>query len=376
MEKKKLILGVTVGGSSKLLTGQVSYFIQKGYEVYLMSPDHFKEKKFCETEGCIHLPVPIEKEISPIQDLKALWVILQHLRKVKPDIVNVGTPKMGLLGSMAAWLLGIKKRVFTCRGLRYEGDQGFKRRLLMAMERLSVFFATDVIYVGHSLKAAATKYGTADPKKSHTIAKGSSNGVDISRFDPTKIDLQSRQKIIDDSKLTGKTIIGYAGRVSRAKGSYELVNVFEKIHRERVQDDIALVLIGHKDCSKELEQQIENHPAIYYIPFQENIPLYFSIMDIFILPSWREGFSNVSIQVAAMGIPLITTDATGCPDAVKDGFNGTVFPLRSEKGLEEAILKYINSPKLIREHGENGKEWAQHFIPQIIWEGLDKIYQQ
>lgn len=370
---KKLVLGVTVGGSSKLLVGQVSYFIEKGYQVYLMSPDHEKERQFCNKEGCIHLPVPIEKEIAPLKDLKALFSIIGHLRKVKPDIVNVGTPKMGLLGTMASWMLGINRRIFTCRGLRYEGDQGFKRILLMAMERLSVFFASDVIYVGHSLMRKAIKYKTADVTKSHVIGQGSSNGVNLQYFNPDRISEEDRQRVIGELDLKGKTVLGFVGRISKSKGSYELYKVFDKLWQNG-HKEIVLILIGHKDCSETLEKQIEDHPAIIYLTFQEDIALYMSVFDLFILPSWREGFSNVSIQVAAMGLPLITTDATGCDDSVKDGYNGTIFSVRSEEEMEKAIKKYFDNPSLIKEHGENGKEWVQLFRPELIWDGLDEIY--
>jgi len=116
---KKLILGVTVGGSSRLLDGQAKYFRELGYEVYLISQDHFKEPIFCEKEGIMHLPIDIVAEINLLKDLKSLVQIIGHFRKIKPDIVNLGTPKMALLGIIAAKLLGVNKRIYTCRGLRF-----------------------------------------------------------------------------------------------------------------------------------------------------------------------------------------------------------------------------------------------------------------
>ena len=97
-KKRKLILGVTVGGSSRLLDGQAKYFKQLGYEVYLISQNHFKEPIFCQKEGIEHLPVQIVSDINPLKDVISLIQIIKHFRAIQPDIVNVGTPKVGLLG--------------------------------------------------------------------------------------------------------------------------------------------------------------------------------------------------------------------------------------------------------------------------------------
>ena len=76
--KKKLILGVTAGGSSRLLDGQAKYFKQLGYEVYLISQNHFKEPIFCQKEGIKHLPVSIVADIHPLKDKLQLHLCLFH----------------------------------------------------------------------------------------------------------------------------------------------------------------------------------------------------------------------------------------------------------------------------------------------------------
>src|SRR5690606_29677947 len=135
-------LGITVGGSSKLLEGQAEYLNSKDYDVYLMSPDHPKEKLFCEKEKCTHIPIEINRNISIFDDLRTLYNLTLKLRKLQPDIVNFGTPKMGFLGILAAKLSRVKNRIYTCRGLRYETERGIKRKILMFIERLSAKFAT------------------------------------------------------------------------------------------------------------------------------------------------------------------------------------------------------------------------------------------
>ncbi|HMN33650.1 MAG TPA: glycosyltransferase family 4 protein [Chitinophagaceae bacterium] len=372
MEKKKLILGVTIGGSSRLLDGQAKYFRELGYEVFLISQDHYKERIFCEKEGITHLPVDIVADISPWKDLKSLLQIIRHFKKIKPDIVNVGSPKMGLLGSMAAWIIGTKKRIYTCRGLRFETEKGFKRMLLMALERLTVKMVHHVIYVSPSLREAAKNYKVLDPNKSVLIGNGSSNGVDIKAFDRTKIDTKARVVLIEQFHLNNTLVIGFVGRITPEKGVYELVEAFESLYLKYPL--LRLIMMGHIKCNPVFEQRFRAHEGIIHIPFQDDVPLYMSLFDIFVLPSWREGFPNVPIQAAAMGLPVVVSDATGCIDAVQDQVNGIVFQKRNTESLKQALLKYIESESLRKAHGKAGVNFAKQFSQQEIWQGINKIY--
>jgi glycosyltransferase involved in cell wall biosynthesis len=370
---KKLILGVTVGGSSRLLDGQAKYFKELGYDVYLISQNHFKEPIFCQKEGIKHLPVKIVPDINPLIDILSLIQIIKHFRKVKPDMVNVGTPKMGLLGMIAAKILGVKTRIYTCRGLRFETEKGMKRWILEMMEKFTVSLAHYVIYVSPSLKNAALKYGVAQKDKAIVIGEGSSNGVDTSAFRNDAIDLEKRKVLINKYKLENKTVIGFVGRVTEHKGAYELVDSFEKIYEKN--KETRLILMGHVKCEPDFEKRFKSHPGVIYISFQDDVPLYMSLFDIFVLPSWREGFPNVPIQAAAMGIPVVVSDATGCVDAVKDGVNGTIYQVKNEDELHKVLKKYVEEPQLRIKHGNNGSEWAKRFTNEEIWNGIQKIYE-
>ena len=372
-KKRKLILGVTVGGSSRLLDGQASYFKELGYEVYLISQDHFKEPIFCQKEGIKHLPIKVVPDINPVMDVISLIQVIKQFRKVRPDVVNVGTPKMGLLGMIAAKMLGVKTRIYTCRGLRFETEKGIKRWILEKMEKYTVSLAHKVIYVSPSLKNAALKYGVSQPQKAYVIGEGSSNGVDTTAFKRETIDPDKRKELISKYQLENKLVIGFVGRVTQHKGAFELVESFEKIYEK--YKETRLILMGHIKCEPDFENRFQSHPGIIHIPFQDDVPLYMSLFDIFVLPSWREGFPNVPIQAAAMGIPVIVSNATGCIDAVNDGVNGTIYQVKSQKELHDALEKYVEAPQLRTEHGKNGIEWAKRFTKEKIWNGIQKIYE-
>ncbi|MFN8886663.1 MAG: glycosyltransferase, partial [Cyclobacteriaceae bacterium] len=288
---KKLVLGVTLPGSSRLLDGQVKYFISLGYKVYLLSPNHPKEIKFCLNEGCTHLPVNISNEINPFYDLISLFQIIKHLIRVKPHIINVGTPKMGLLGILAAWILRYPKRVYTCRGLRYETEYGVKKFLLKRMEKLTALMASHVIYVSRSLLQASINNNTAISSKSKILANGSSNGVDLKKFDKDSVNSSHRQKLVDQYNLHHKVVIGFVGRITRDKGSYELVSAFERLQKN--YSNLKLIMMGHIKSPPEFIKRFKSNSDIVHIPFNDDVTTHMSLFDFLVLPSWREGFPNV-----------------------------------------------------------------------------------
>lgn len=370
---KKLVLGVTLPGSSRLLDGQVKYFIGLGYQVYLLSPQHPKELKFCLKEGCIHLPVKISNEINPLLDLISLYQIIKHLYQIKPNIVNVGTPKMGLLGILASWLLRYPIRIYTCRGLRYETELGVKRYILKKIEKLTVSMATQVIYVSDSIMHASIRNNTAIPFKAKILGKGSSNGVDLKKFSKDSVDSLTRQTLMREYGLLDKLVIGFVGRITRDKGCYELVRVFEKLQMR--YGNLKLIMMGHIKSPPEFIKRFKAHPDIIHVPFNDDVITHMSLFDFLVLPSWREGFPNVPIQAAALGIPVIASNATGSVDSVKSGYNGLIFEARNEGELENTMEKYILNEQLRKTHGENGIKWSANFSHKVIWDQLETLYQ-
>ena len=118
---------------------------------------------------------------------------------------------------------------------------------------------------------------------------------------------------------------------------------------------------------------IEN-AAVTMTGSQKNIPLYLSLMDVFVLPSWGEGFGNVYVQAAAMGVPVIGTTGTGAVDAVKEGFNGFQVPPKEVTPLVEKMETLYLDQELRRKFGQNGLEWAKNFDSKIIWDGMEELY--
>ena len=132
--------------------------------------------------------------------------------------------------------------------------------------------------------------------------------------------------------------------------------------------------VGEAVADKKIIDRINSHEGIISLGAQDNVPLYLSIMDVFLLPSWWEGFGNVLVQAAAMGVPVISTKATGTMDAVNDGFNGLLVEPKSIKQLAEKMDLLFNDNETRIRMGRNGPLWAENFDNIIIWNAMEKIY--
>jgi glycosyltransferase involved in cell wall biosynthesis len=379
MKSKKLIVGITAEGSVNLLLGQLAYFKSLGYETYLLAPYSERSANFCKKEGCTHLIINIEREISLWKDFKTLLKIIRIFKEVKPDIINLGTPKVALLGMIAGKILGVKNRIYTCRGFRFEHEKGAKRRILIAMEKITSFCAHQVICISNSVQKLGIEADIFPKKKSNVINKGSSNGVNLELFNPlNQLYIDKKQEIVDKYNLKDKFVYGFLGRIVDRKGINELYNVFCKIYEENSNTRLLLVGPFETDqiADKTLIEKINNHPAIINVGrvLQDEVPPYILTLDVFVLPAWWEGFGNVLVQAAAMGIPVISTTGTGTIDAVSDNFNGILVSPKAEKELEFAMKHLLLNKEITIQYGENGLEWSRNFERTIIWKGINQLY--
>lgn len=376
---KKLIVGITAPSSVILITGQLQYFKNKGYKTYLMAPSDEKVTAYCEREGCEHLPIEIEREISITKDFKSLLSIYKHFKRVKPDVINFGTPKVSLLGLTAARLLGIKNRIYTCRGYRFEHETGFKRKLLKQFEKLTASCAHSIICISNSVRDFGLENKLFSKEKSVVINKGSSNGLDLTRFNPELITAQEIMAKKQELNILEKDFVfGFVGRLVDRKGVNELFYAFETL--QKTNANFKLVVVGSVEseqiADKTLIDKMKSHPSVILTGTQYNVPLYLSLMDVFVLPAWWEGFGNVLIQAAAMKKPIISCEVTGCKDAVNNGFNGDLIETKSIDKLVEKMKEFYQDKSLRDTYGANGVEWAKNFDSEVIWQGMDNLYQK
>lgn len=376
----KIILAVTDSVSAGFFKGQVNFLKENGFDVFFISSYGERAMDLSNKEGCHYISIPFRREIAFFSDIKCLYRSVLEIKKIKPEIINAGTPKAGFILMIAAFLCNVKIRVFTLHGLRSSTLVGFKKSVVTFTEKVSCMLANNIIVVSKSLKEEAVAKGITEPEKCVVLGKGSFNGIDIERFNTNSVNLEASERYSKKFGINKNSmVIGFVGRVVKSKGIEELYEAFLKL-LERFPNLILLV-VGRIEKDDQVDKDIldnmlsnEKIMVTGPIPDIENL---YSLLDILVLPSYREGFGNVLIEGSAMGLPVVASNISGCKDAVEQNKSGFLVEPKSVESLQDGLEKYILSEILRKEHGSYGFNRANsYFSNQYVWQHHLKFYQK
>ena len=363
-----------------LMQGQLQFLRHKGFDVTLISSPGKWLATLGSAEGVQIIELPMAREIAPLKDLVSLWRLCRTMRALHPDIVNVGTPKAGLLAGCAAWLTGVPCRFYTLRGLRFETAIGMKRRLLVWAERLACCFAHRIICVSQSLREKATTSGLVSPERMVVFGGGSSNGVDASRFAPTLERTKRAAELRFELGIPPEApVLGFVGRLTRDKGIPELVESFLRLRDQF--PNLRLLLLGATEQTDPLDDNtrrvLATHPHIILPGPKPDPAPYYTVMDIFVLASHREGLPNVVLEAYAAGKPVVAAQATGTVDAVRHGETGLLFPIGDVAALVHCLQRLVRDKRLAKTFGAAAQELVKRdFRQEIVWNGLLEEYRR
>lgn len=379
----KIIIGVTSSISYILVRGQIAFLTSYGHEVYFVASPDSEVQADVAREGGVFIPIKMEREINLYKDLISLWKIGKMLRTIKPDIINVSTPKAGLLFTLASKLPCSRaghKTVFTLRGLRSDTLTGLKRNIIKTTETICCSLADRVIVISPSLMEYAIAKKILAPDKGLVIGQGSSNGIDIDKFRLTSGSLSVASHLRAAHSIPKDALVfGYVGRLVKDKGVRELYEAFVNLSFE--YPHIYLLLIGSQDeadiLPDALLKEMRSNCKVVLIEFTEQIVDWYAVMDIFVLFSYREGFGNVAIEAAAMNTPVITSDIPGLRDAVVDQQTGLYAKSRDTQDLQAKMKLFCDNHSLISRYGNAGRQRIEKFFNnRSIWRGQLDLYEE
>ncbi len=360
-----------------LLRGQLRYLQESNWQVTLLCGPGSGLEQFAEEQGVELVVVPMKREPSPLADLKAVKTIYSELQKLRPDVISYGTPKASLLCSIASYLSGIQRRIYVLRGLRAEGLKGAARLFALLLERLTSSLSTQVFCVSESLKQSAIDCWAVSGSKAQVIGRGGSNGVDTSHFQVTPETSQLAQQLKLSLHIPADAkVVGFVGRMVKDKGIRELMSAFDEIS---LTCDCYLLLVGRREQGDDLPvqcwEQIEKNPRICWLGERSDLSTIYPMMDVFVLPSYREGLPNVVLEASSMERPVVVSRVTGAKDAVADGETGTLFELGSHTDLVNCISRYLYDPELRTVHGKGGRQMViKYFSNQAVWQAYEAAY--
>jgi len=373
----KLVYVISTAKCLFFFRDSIADLCSSGFDVSVISsPGPGKEA--IHADGASVFDVSINREISPLQDIVSLWRLWNLLRRIRPDITNVATPKGGLLGGLAAAFAGVPHRIYTLHGLRLETTHGLKRHILWCAEWLACKCAHQVYCVSNSLLELALDLRLVAPSKASVVANGTAIGIDCERFAPTSERREAahelRARLGIDSKAP---VVGFVGRLTRDKGIPELYQALLLLRTEF--SDLHLLLVGDFETGdpvpQEIRTRIDHDPSVIQTGWVTDATPYYHIMNVFAFPTHREGFGLVSAEAQASGVPVVATIVTGARDSIVDGITGFATPVGDARALAGGIAKLLRDAELRRRMGDAGRDWvARTFDRRVVLAELKKLY--
>lgn len=378
--KKKLIRIATVASSLDiLLKGQLS-FLNKYFEVIVVSGQDSHLDKLFSREKVKTIDVAFQRHINPIQDLISLFKLYKILKTEKPYIIHSITPKAGLLSMIAGFFARVPIRAHTFTGLIFPTKTGFSKSFFIFMDKFLCRFATHIFPEGNGVKNDLINFKITN-KPLKIIANGNINGIDLNYFNPdlfSKMDKNSLNQNLNISE--NDFVFIYVGRLVTDKGINELVKAFEKILIKNL--NVKLLLVGNFENEldslfPETYRILENNKSIISVGFQEDVRPYFAVANALIFPSYREGFPNVVLQAGAMNLPSIVTNINGCNEIIQDNFNGLIIESQNESAIYQAMQLFLIDKELVLKLSSNSREnILQRFEQSLVWNALLEEYRK
>lgn len=374
MEKKKIAFVVAIPGSAESFLADHIARLQEEYEVHLVAnfPENYDGSRYFKDVTFHH--VPILRAINVKGDLTALFALRRLFKTEKFACVHSVTPKAGLLTAIAGWLAHVPNRVHIFTGQVWATRKGAMRLMLKCMDKVIALLDTRILVDGEGQRQFLIKEGVLKEKNSMVPAEGSIAGIKLDRYvisEDVRKEERSKLGLSDD-----KVVYIFLGRLNHDKGIGELYEAFNRL----VVDCPESVLLFYGTDEEGYDAKVSEYSNIlrgknYFFPGLTRTP--FNALqagDVFVLPTWREGFGVSVLEAQALGLPVITSDAYGVVDASVDGVTGLRCGVNDPEGLYRVMRQYYEDAELRRTHGAAGrKRVEEHFSNEVVskaWLGI------
>lgn len=357
MNKKRICFLVAIPLTARAFLKDHIEALSKEYEVYLVGNiQSDADVEGLALTGWHH--VDIERGISLWRDMKAVWLTCRYFKRMKFDAVHSVTPKAGLVTALAGKLAGVKHRTHIFTGQVWATRKGMSRWLLKSLDKVIARLDNHILVDGKSQRAFLVREGVLCDGQAEVFANGSISGVNSVRFVPdATARTEIRQKLgIGDNAM----VFVFLGRLNHDKGIGELYEAFNQLAAE--VDDVFLLLVGGDEegyISKlnEYGNIVEGKNFHYYglTPQPEKV---LNAGDVYVLPTYREGFGSSVLEAACVGLPCICSDAYGVVDAYVESETGLRCHVGDPVSLFQCMKKMHDNPELVKQMGERSRQRA------------------
>lgn len=367
MPKKKKICFVvsSIYTASIFLKNHIAA-LSEYYDVYLVANiANKKDVKVAENIGVIaYQHIEINRKISILKDIKAVFKLWLYFRKNKYDAVHSVTPKASLVTHLAAWLACVEVRITIFTGQVWFNMTGIKKKTLILTDKIVVKLATNILVDGYPQRDYLVNHKILKKNQSIVLGHGSICGVNTERFRPDpEIKKRIRKELaIDDNKI----VFSFMGRLNKDKGVPELLEVFSILVPKK--PNYILILFGSDEENiastfGEYKTLIPGENFIYYgrtsSPHE-----HLQVSDIFCFPSHREGFGVSVLEASSLTIPIICSDAYGLMDTIIDNKTGIRHKVKNMDELLNAMMFLAENKEARTEMGNAGRKYITDYFTQ------------
>lgn len=364
MVKKKICFVVAIAGTAQSFLRDHIKALREDYDVYLAGNiDDAKEVEMLELTGW--KKVDIERPISLINDLKAMCLLSSYFNEMKFDAVHSVTPKAGLVCALAGFLAHVPIRIHIFTGQVWATRKGAMRFMLKSLDWLIAKLDTHILVDGNSQKNFLVQQGVVSIKKAHVLGDGSISGVNMVRFDPsvdTRIAVRKELSITSD-----KVVFVFMGRLNHDKGLYELLPAFNRL--SETNRNVFLLLFGMDEENVAATfgkyNNLTKENFLYYGATREPQRM-LQAGDVFVLPTYREGFGSSVIEAACLGLPTITSDAYGVLDASVPGKTGLQCSVGDIESLYVCMKELADDAEKRKAFGKAGRKRVQERFSGVV----------
>lgn len=308
--------------------------------------------------NCVFCP-SLVRSIAPKDDLTALVALSRLMRKMRFDIVHTHSSKPGIVGRLAARLVGVPAIVHTVHGFAFPMTASrFRRNLFAALERLAGRCCDLVVCLNDSDREIAETDLAIPTDRVHIVP----NGVDLSRF--PHVSLNERMRIRKEILRipTDEPAIVMVGRLWRQKDPLTLVKAAVSLLRNGVKAHF--VFIGDGELRSELLEFIRLHGAeerIHLLGWRDDVPKILPAFDVCALSSRWEGMPLAILEAMASRLPCVVTDIPGNRDLVDDGINGLLVPCEDVESFAACLGTLIHDSEMRTQFGQSGRSKVERY---------------
>ncbi|HEU5099337.1 MAG TPA: glycosyltransferase family 4 protein [Roseiflexaceae bacterium] len=362
-----------------LLLNQLQSIRSAGYEVVGISAPG-PDVPAIERAGIRHIAVPMTRHLTPWADLNALIQLYRLMRRERFTIVHTHTPKPGLLGQIAARLAGVPIVVNTLHGFYFhEHMRPATRRFYIAMEKIAASCSDKILSQNSEDIQTAIREGICPSDKIMHLG----NGVDLTIFDPKRYSVVERRRhrtkagIPKDAK-----VVGFVGRLAaKRKGFLDFLKAAEQL--VKTIPNVYFLIVGDADYGKPdaVDPTVAKDYGIWdrchFLGQRPNaeLPHWYALMNVLVLPSLFEGVPRVVMEASAMGVPVVATDVKGNREAVAQGQSGLLVPLGDVQLLADTIAELLADRERAQQMGAIGRCLAmERFDEQQVFDRVKAEY--